>query len=558
MKRALVYLRVSTKDQVEEEVSLPAQAEAAARVAEKLGATVERTFEDEGRSAFKQANRPGFEAAIDYATTRGLDYFITWSSSRFARNLFEATVYKHELDRAGVELVYVSAPVDRTTNEGWLYDSIMQVFDELRSRDTSKDTKRSLIHNAEQGYFVGGIAPYGFASIPAPDNPKRRKLVPLPEEAIRVQEVFQMRSCGMGGAAIAAKFNAQGIRYRSGTWKKAAVLALLRNPAMIGQTIFNRHDSRAKRPRPKEDWIVLQTHDPIVDMGTWELVQAAMDAAADSKESRGYASSSHAFTGLLRCEHCGGTLIVETARGRGGRYSYYICRRARDNGECQLKRYPAPALDEFLNGIIFDRLLDQATLAEMAAHLVEAAGAWSTERRARRQTLASAISAIRARNSRLYDVLEMQGRDAPNLGDMAARLRANNDEMKRLEQELTELEEETPPTLLTEGVDLSDLSAEIRSLFTESASVDRLRTFYQSFIRGITLRAGQAEIEYEPAQLVAVTAPVHRIENWGRWAASLRTRTLRVPLVPLRGRGLKVVAATRDPGQGPGSLRTTN
>ena len=106
MKTAVLYARVSTVDQAEEEVSIPAQVEAAERNMAAAGARIVRTFTDEGRSAFKEANRPIFVDAIDYAVAHEVDYFITWSSSRFARNRFEAAIYKRELDRAGITLVY--------------------------------------------------------------------------------------------------------------------------------------------------------------------------------------------------------------------------------------------------------------------------------------------------------------------------------------------------------------------------------------------------------------------------------------------------------------------
>lgn len=530
-KTAIIYGRVSTKGQAEEEVSIPAQVEGGERRAVELEAKVLRVFLDEGRSAFKADNRPVFKSAIDYAITRGVDYFITWSSSRFARNKIEAALYKRELDRAGVRLVYVSARVDRDTNEGWLYDSVMEVFDELRSRDTSKDTRRSLIHNAEQGYWVGGLAPFGYVSVPAPGNPKRRKLIPLPEEAVRVREVFQQRIQGLGGKQIAARYNAAGVQYRGRRWNKKSVLALLRNPAMIGQTIFNHTDARTQQRLPPEAWIVLQTHEPIVDRATWDHVAALMDAAS-TNEGRGATHSSHPFTGLLRCEHCGGTLVLETATGRNARYSYYNCRRAVHDGDCVSRRWPAAALDTFLNGVIFDRLLDRQTLAELARELAAASGKWQAEQRARRDGLLARASGLRDRNRRLYEILELQGVDAPNLGDLTLRLRANNAEIKGVEAELLALEDATPPDTGLDQLDLEDLGAEIRALFTERASAPRLRAIYQGCILGITLRGDQAEITYDPGQLVAIANPVHSQEIWGGWGFSLRTAQLVVALPP--------------------------
>lgn len=527
--RAVIYARVSDRKQAEAEVSIPAQVEAAQRKAAALGATVEKIYTDEGRSAFKVGNRPVFESAVEYAATRGCDLFITWSSSRFARNKVEAALYKRELDHAGVRLVYLDMDIDRDTDSGWLLDGVLEIFDEMKSRQTAVDTKRSMIRNAEQGYFCGGVPPFGFVSVQAPDNPKRRKLVPLPEEAIRLREIFELRQAGIGGKALADRFNAQGIRYRGRTWKKDTVLHLLRNETAIGQTIFNQIDRRTSRRRPRDEWIVVQSHEPVIDRALWDAVQAEMDTATESCEARGYAKSTHLFTGLLRCEHCEGALTVETASGNGGRYSYYVCRRGRRSSLCQTRRYPTKPLDEYLTQVVFDRILDHQSLADMAQAMTASCGQWQIDQRGRRQALAQQLQAVQQRNSKLYEVLEALGRDAPNLGDLTLRLRANNTEIKALELQLSELEAEEAPAPDISAVSLGELASELRSLFVETASTQRLRSFYRSFICHVTMIGDDASILYEPAAVLQVRGPVvHRNGDWRPVAASLRTAVLLV------------------------------
>lgn len=57
-KTAVIYARVSDKKQAENEVSVPAQIAAAERRAAELDASVLRVFTDQGRSAYKEDNRP--------------------------------------------------------------------------------------------------------------------------------------------------------------------------------------------------------------------------------------------------------------------------------------------------------------------------------------------------------------------------------------------------------------------------------------------------------------------------------------------------------------------
>lgn len=530
LEGAVIYARVSDKKQAEAEVSVPAQVEAARRKAETLGAHVERVYTDDGRSAYKANNRPQFEAAIEYATTRSCKYFITWSSSRFARNKVEAALYKRELDHAGVRLVYLDMDIDRDTDAGWLLDGVLEIFDEMKSRQTSVDTKRSMIRNAEQGYFCGGRAPFGFVAVPAPDNPKRKKLVPYPEEAARLKELFELRKMGLGGRSLAERYNALGIRYRGHAWKKDTTLNVLRNESAIGQTVFNRIDRRTSKKRPRDEWIVIQTHEPVIDMPTWLEVQSLMDAAAEDAQGRGTSLSEHVLSGLLQCAECGGALTIETAKGNGGRYSYYSCRRGKRNGECDTKRWPADALDTFMVDAIFSRLLDRETVAETAQAMIDGCGEWQRDQLAKRKALVQQMQSLQQRNGKLYEVLEAMGRDAPNLKDLTVRLRANNTEIKALEAQVADMDAEDAPTVGLDGIDLDEVASELRSLFTEKASVARLRSFLKGFIRGIVLRGDEVEIEYEPAALLATSGPVHRLRDWRPVAASLRTKRLSLAL----------------------------
>lgn len=138
MPTAVLYARVSDHKQAEADVSIPAQVAACEKRAAELGASVLRVFRDEGRSAF-HGRRPQFEAAIEMAATLRANYFITWSSSRFARNRVDASLNKQLLDRAGVKIVFLDSNVDRDSEAGWVFDAFSEILDEMYSRKTRTD-----------------------------------------------------------------------------------------------------------------------------------------------------------------------------------------------------------------------------------------------------------------------------------------------------------------------------------------------------------------------------------------------------------------------------------
>jgi hypothetical protein len=227
------------------------------------------------------------------------------------------------------------------------------------------------------------------------------------------------------------------------------------------------------------------------------LVQGAL-AAAEPVENTGSPHSTHAFTGMLYCGLCGASMQIETAKGRSRRYSYYNCRNAQQHGACVSRRFRADQLDAYLIDTILNQVITPETLAEFAADLRTAAGQWEPDHRQRRQTLIRKIQDLEGRQSKLYGILELHGKDAPNLGDLTKRLRANNEEMRGLEDALRQFDQETAP--IVEPVD----TVELYELLLDCIHDDpkRTRAFFSGFIRKITVQTDHIQLEYDPNKLI--------------------------------------------------------
>ena len=86
--RAVLYLRVSTKEQAErggeaEGFSIPAQRQACYRKAEALGATVVEEFVDRGESA-RSANRPQLQRMLRFVAEQRVSFAIVHKIDRLA------------------------------------------------------------------------------------------------------------------------------------------------------------------------------------------------------------------------------------------------------------------------------------------------------------------------------------------------------------------------------------------------------------------------------------------------------------------------------------------
>jgi Resolvase, N terminal domain len=92
MKRAAIYLRVSTQDQTTSN-----QEHALRQTAERAGWQVARVYKDHGISGAKGRNRrPAFDALCRDATTRQFDVVMAWNVDRLGRSLKDLVAFKSE------------------------------------------------------------------------------------------------------------------------------------------------------------------------------------------------------------------------------------------------------------------------------------------------------------------------------------------------------------------------------------------------------------------------------------------------------------------------------
>src|SRR3989344_4649997 len=100
-KNAIIYARVSSKDQLEG-TSLETQERLAKEYAEKQGLKVLRVFVERGESA-KTANRTEFNKALAFCSDKKnkVSYFIVYKLDRFARNQDDHVTVKALLKRCG-------------------------------------------------------------------------------------------------------------------------------------------------------------------------------------------------------------------------------------------------------------------------------------------------------------------------------------------------------------------------------------------------------------------------------------------------------------------------
>src|SRR5580765_3788687 len=196
---ALVYLRVSTKEQAErggetEGFSIPAQREACLRKAESLGARVVAEFIDAGESA-RSADRPELQRMLAHLVTEPVQYVIVHKVDRLARNRADDVEINLAIRKYGATLVSVSENIDQTPS-GMLLHGIMSSIAEFYSQNLAAE----IVKGTESKVKLGGtptLAPIGYLNVRHIVDGREVRTISLdPERAPHIRWAFEAYATG--------------------------------------------------------------------------------------------------------------------------------------------------------------------------------------------------------------------------------------------------------------------------------------------------------------------------------------------------------------------------
>ena len=184
LKRAVLYLRVSSKGQVDtdydpEGISLPAQRAACMRKAEQLGLTVVDEYVEPGKSGTEISKRIAFQTMLErIRTEKDVD-----------------TIVMASLKKRGVTLVSVVENIDDSP-VGQLMHGILPAFNEYRSLEDGADIAYKMGEKAKKGGTIGA-APLGYLNVVERFEGREVRTVALdPERAPLIKQTFELYATG--------------------------------------------------------------------------------------------------------------------------------------------------------------------------------------------------------------------------------------------------------------------------------------------------------------------------------------------------------------------------
>jgi site-specific DNA recombinase len=321
--RAVMYLRVSTKEQAQrdgdpEGYSIPAQREACKRKATALGAVVVEEFVDRGESA-RNADRPELQRLLAYVKANDVEYVIVHKVDRLARNRADDVEITVAIKAAGAVLVSCSENIDETPS-GILLHGIMSSIAEFYSRNLANEVIKGSVQKAKAGGTIGK-APLGYLNVRRIENGREVRMVEI--DSVRGPLMkWAFETYATGGWSVERlldELTQRGLETTPSAKRPSRPLylshlhKLLRHPYYKGVVRYRGGEYPGR-------------HEPLVDAEVWQRVQDILSAhnhAGDRQRIH-----NHYLKGTVYCgnRECGSRLIITHARSRSGRvYPYFVC-----------------------------------------------------------------------------------------------------------------------------------------------------------------------------------------------------------------------------------------
>jgi len=208
-RRAVGYIRVSTRDQADNGHSLDAQRAKIEAYATLHGLDLSATIMDEGQSA-KSLDRPGMERLLTMIRRRDVGCVVVAKLDRITRSVRDLGELIELFEKHGVEFASVNDHIDTGTASGRLVLNVMASVSQWEREAIGERTAEALAHVRSQGKRVSRWAEYGYRF----DEDGGCVEVSGEQEAIRL--MVRLRSDGATLREFGERLEARGFLSRTG------------------------------------------------------------------------------------------------------------------------------------------------------------------------------------------------------------------------------------------------------------------------------------------------------------------------------------------------------
>lgn len=346
MKKAGLYIRVSTSRQDKEGHSIPMQKARLIAYCKAKGWVVAGLFVDPGHSG-SSLERPGLTELVEAVEAGELDLVLVYKLDRLSRSQKDTLYLIEDVFMANkTDFVSVQESFDTSTIFGRAMVGILSVFSQMEREVITERTLMGRSGRAEEGlWHGGGTDPIGYDYVDG-------SLVVNKEEADQVRQVYSLYADGYSVSEISRRM--AGFKTKHGDWSHTSTIGnVLDNPLYSGTVHFDGVLGKGR-------------HLPIVPV---DLDHAVKKRRERVRKVEAAGDSSFLLTGMVFCKDCGARYFPH--KRPNGSVVYSCHSRAKKNKKmvknpaCKAPHIPVADLDRMVEEEVFRLAADPSLINEI-------------------------------------------------------------------------------------------------------------------------------------------------------------------------------------------------
>ena len=307
--KAIIYCRVSTKDQADFGYSLDSQERACRDFAKRMGYEILDVFIEEGESA-KTTDRTQLKILLNFITKRHkeIDVILVYKLDRLARNMVDYTGLVATFSKLGIDLKSATENVNDSP-AGKLTKNMIAAIAQFDNDVRSERTKTGMQQAIKEGRWPWR-EPFGYSRS---KNENGKSIIVPAEQSKFVIKAFELFETGLYKQTdLIPELKKLGFKKVT----KSLVSRILTNPLYAGQI--------------KCEWFPELTgaiHEPVITQETFVKVQQILSGKRPAIVPRSRNHPDFPLRRFIRCPKCDQKLTGGWSTGRKDiKYAYYRCR----------------------------------------------------------------------------------------------------------------------------------------------------------------------------------------------------------------------------------------
>lgn len=325
-----------------------------------------KIYKDSGYSG-KNINRPQFSKLLEDIKKGIIKKVIAYRLDRISRSIADFSQLLILFDEYNVDFISATENFDTNSPMGRAMINIVMTFAQLERETIVERVTDNYYFRANNGYWAGGYAPYGYKikHIIGNDGKRHSILEENTEQSKIVKRIYDMYiNKKMSMRKIAQQLNYDKVpTLKSGLWGINAVSAILSRPiytpatakiynyfhnlnanitnsieSFNGNMTANLYGNAKKNAKVKalrnydEMYLSLINCTSIISNEDWFKAQK-IKGVTKNLPPRTNTSKISFLCGLAKCGKCGGNLVTQGCKNRSGiQYYYLICSAKRNLG----------------------------------------------------------------------------------------------------------------------------------------------------------------------------------------------------------------------------------